>query len=181
MVGYDAIDERRSHLPQLIENGFLILSDGRRVRIVEREGWFTPQMTSNSLDSSTPSPGALKVGGGLSGPDCENDFGSIGGFAEDATGERYFVTCEHVIRGARRAELRKPPLLRSKLTKFILPSGGPRKMALITTASAHNPDKQLNANFLSCLLSHFDTPQWKQLLRSNGSGDQVSDLTLRRW
>jgi hypothetical protein len=177
-VGYDALGNP-CEFPIL--NGYLTLSSGRKLKICTREGWFSPQMTTDGRgveDSPLGLPtrtSNLRVGGGMSSPDCENDYGSLGGFATDLEGNNFFVTCEHVIMHCRALEMTKPKFSQSSSTQFVFPSGGPRKFDLIAAADAINPEQKLNANFLGCLLTKYETSNWKEILHC----DHDRDITLR--
>jgi hypothetical protein len=181
LVGYNAA---RSPLPPVetdyMKNGFIVLSDGRTLKVCEKEGWFCTHMQTSSAGGGGnveihQAPPDISIGGGMSSPDCENDYGSIGGFAVDKNGDHYVVTCEHVVVEARRREKAQPVFLQSKKTKFVFPSEGPRKFQLISASAAINEQMKLNPNFWYCLLNKFDTPAWRVMLGI----DSDRDITLR--
>jgi len=157
----------------------LILSNGKALRLVEQENWFyfMMQNSSSSKMSSSGSLCKISVGSGISSPDNDNEYGTIGGFATNEVGETFLITAEHVSLAIQRSESKKPLKLQNMDVEVTIPSRGPRKLALIQAVEGKlATNTPLNAKFLECILTHYHSDVWKDMLNCRSGDILIQDL-----
>mmetsp|Transcript_1912 Transcript_1912/g.3027 ORF Transcript_1912/g.3027 Transcript_1912/m.3027 type:complete len:370 (+) Transcript_1912:974-2083(+) len=156
-----------------------MLSNGKVMKLIERENWFYLQMKAKSCSnySSAGSHCKIAVGSGISASDNDNGFGIIGGFATNEANESFLITSEHVSLAILRSESKKPLKLQNETVNVTIPSSGAKKLALIQAVQGKLAvNTPLNDKFLECILSHYDSDEWKEMMDCKGRDIRLQDI-----